>query len=781
MPTRRAPRPASRPARSSGSGQEWIGARVTAPLWVGADEPFQPELCVWMELPEGIIVGMHLVDPDGPEVSFGDTLVGAMKEPSEGRPRRPGFVRVANEEMADEVRRVLPDVPIMVAPTPEFGEFLESLKRMPAPPGASEDSWDPKTLFPEGDRVGPEAGRRFFRATEALHRLAPWKSVSDGFVIRVDIPALGVTGGCLSIMGQLGEHFGLVLFPSFEAYERFGEAGEAQRQPIDLGTSFLSLEFVAGSELPPGLHRKFQRNGWPVAGKEAFPILSHLDRHGEPKSVPEGDVRVMTACAASLASCFAAHPTTFREESDDDPICESYVDGDGVETRLTVPYEAWELFEPESSENTSTVRLKSGSAVEGSTGARPIEEATMARLDAYAVAKFGRRWMAEAATCFKDPNATLGLFVPWAFYGQVIRGKTLPKWYAADPRCTASPEELAWLDAQQAAWLSIWEVTAVEPGTSVALLDRLSGETRLVSEKTASRTVVRGDHFLGRVVDHAGQWILCGVHPQPLQPSDGERVIERFRKRRKWKGIVSVDELRKDGVGGELIVYWERVVGEVGKRLSRPPDLRNTSGHVLQPTEDRFVFKAEDRPDIFRRLAALKDLDRLDDSGTGEETGFDIIQAGNPKHRGMEATILGRVFVAAEGLRIEANSVERADDHRRRFEGVLAKLVRFKERALQDVMAPPTGPPPDESEDKFLDSPELAAMALTMKSKHYADWVDHPLPALGNRTPRTVARTKSGRRQLDLLLKDMENHEARLPESQRYDFSGIRAELGLGG
>lgn len=345
MKTRRAPR--STPT----TGREWLGARITAPFWVGTDNPVRPEMCVWMELPEGVIVALDLIDPDGPERLFGDTLVEAMADPKHGQPRRPGFVRVADEEMAAEVRRVLPDVPVMVAPTPEFEEFVESLKQMPGSSGGPDADWDPETLFPEGHDVDPEVGSRFFRAAQALHQLAPWKVVSDAYVIRLDIPALGVTGGCLSIMGLQGESFGLVLFPSFEAYVRFGEAGEKRRRPIDLGTDFLSLEYLAEEDLPPGLARTIQRHGWPVDG-DAFPTVSHLDRHGEPQPVPEADVRVMAACAAALAVTFAKHRRMFADEEYEESISESYFDVDGVETRVTVPGESWVEFEPGLSEET---------------------------------------------------------------------------------------------------------------------------------------------------------------------------------------------------------------------------------------------------------------------------------------------------------------------------------------------------------------------------------------------------------------------------------------------
>jgi hypothetical protein len=66
-----------------------------------------------------------------------------------------------------------------------------------------------------------------------------------------------------------------------------------------------------------------------------------------------------------------------------------------------------------------------------------------------------------------------------------------------------------------------------------------------------------------------------------------------------------------------------------------------------------------------------------------------------------------------------------------------------------------------------------------MKAKHYADWADQPIPALGGKTPRAAVRTKEGRLKVDTLLKECENFEAGMPAGQRFDFGGIRRDLGL--
>ena len=75
--------------------------------------------------------------------------------------------------------------------------------------------------------------------------------------------------------------------------------------------------------------------------------------------------------------------------------------------------------------------------------------------------------------------------------------------------------------------------------------------------------------------------------------------------------------------------------------------------------------------------------------------------------------------------------------------------------------------------------PEADELVLALKRRHYAEWLDQSLPALGGKSPREAARTARGRAELDLLLKDMENWEQRSAGAAAFDFSEIRRELRL--
>jgi hypothetical protein len=59
-------------------------------------------------------------------------------------------------------------------------------------------------------------------------------------------------------------------------------------------------------------------------------------------------------------------------------------------------------------------------------------------------------------------------------------------------------------------------------------------------------------------------------------------------------------------------------------------------------------------------------------------------------------------------------------------------------------------------------------------ASYYTGWWDKPIPVLGNRTPRQAQKSTSGKREVDLLLREMEWHEARKPAWQRVDIAELR-------
>jgi hypothetical protein len=112
---------------------EWLGGHYTFPLEIHeGKKAFRPDCIIWLELPDRRLVGSTVIDPHQP-ATVTETLEEAMLRPAEGPPRRPARIRVPDEKMADELRRSIRGIPIIVAPVPEldeaFGEVSMTAER----------------------------------------------------------------------------------------------------------------------------------------------------------------------------------------------------------------------------------------------------------------------------------------------------------------------------------------------------------------------------------------------------------------------------------------------------------------------------------------------------------------------------------------------------------------------------------------------------------------------------------------------------------------------------
>ena len=783
-------------------GREWVGGCLSPPFFVtDRDEPYRPGLVVWMDVDDGLVVAHQVVAPESAEGAVGRALAEAMERPLAGPPRRPDRIRVADARLAAEVRAVLADdTPVRVAPTPELYALLEAMLESMSREGAGGD----ESYLEEG-RIPPAAVAELFRSAGILYRIAPWEVATDDQVLRLDIPALGVEGACVAIIGNLGESLGLLIFPSLAGYEAFGRAADERAtgiEPIDLGSDWLSLGFERGADLPAGMRREAVEHGWPVADANAHPRVERRERDGASRPLVERDLRVASACATSLAAFFAKHRAAF-EADEFEPICESYFDANDLEVRFTLPYEAFALFDVGASPPRSRPRVgrnapcpcgsgrkykkchlaadeaERASEREGA-GEHDLDGELARELGAYAMARFGFEWQ-RFGEDFADPSGALQLAIPWSLYHYRIQGQTVVEWYLAEQGRDRSRAERGWLAAQQAAWLSVWEVVGVEAGKSVTLRDLLSGEERCVSEASGSRSVVVRDALLGRVVDHGGVALLCGAHPRPLPPVDAAEVVRRARGRLRRKRAVPVEKLRDEAFGRYLIGRWEEAVAELDREAAIPAGLQNTDGDPLLLTTDHFELEPAARAEVQVRLAGMEGVE-VEDAGGEPDPGaavYVFLTPGNAMHASWENTVIGRACLEEAALRLETNSRERADALRARVEAACGGLLRHRAREHADPLSPrvraprrdsPPGPPPPEAESLLLD----------FKRRHYAEWPDQPLPALGGLSPREALRTARGREVVDLLLKHMENLERRSSGESAFDFGPLRRRLGLG-
>lgn len=380
------------------------------------------------------------------------------------------------------------------------------------------------------------------------------------------------------------------------------------------------------------------------------------------------------------------------------------------------------------------------------------------KLLAYGEKKFGDDLYAEADALKTHPGMSPQFLWPWLAYVTPFDERSLADWFLEERGWSLARPAREWLEAQRESWMSVWEITAVDPGRSITLRDQLTFNERTVHEVRASQDVEIHLYVLTRIVDRGPVSLICGMHAQALPPMAGARVVDGVRRTLRRKTAVPPERLRDPKITARMLNLWSDMIDD----LRQPPRLQDADGHAVLMTEDRWTFERADRSEIAGRIASIDGMttDEADDT-------FVLLKG---------RSILGDVRLEGTKLIAATMSVERSNALRELVEQACHGLIRSHVRSHSDPFAAARQPAPPPSPS----SAEEIELILGMKATHYAKWLDHPLPALDGKTPRDAARTKLGRAQLDIVVKQMEMIESHMPEEERYDFAKLRHALGLG-
>ncbi len=192
---------------------------------------------------------------------------------------------------------------------------------------------------PYGQGVPLEKMARFCEAAAALYRVEPWDVVeSDEHVLLLEAPRWGITRGCVVVVGQMGEAYGVLILRSideFLAFRRFGTSMQRWGlRPAAAGWEILSVNYER--QVSPDIRPAFKRHGWKMAGAGIYPLLFWTS--------PSHPLRPVSGDEIDLARsvCEALHLMIGKFEEDllDGPTepLSLRVGLDGAEVTLTVPH-----------------------------------------------------------------------------------------------------------------------------------------------------------------------------------------------------------------------------------------------------------------------------------------------------------------------------------------------------------------------------------------------------------------------------------------------------------
>jgi hypothetical protein len=331
--------------------------------------------------------------------------------------------------------------------------------------------------------------------------------------------------------------------------------------------------------------------------------------------------------------------------------------------------------------------------------------------------------------------------------------------------------EREWLESWRAARFGLWEIQSVNEGEGVEVKDVFAGDGFFVHDVSSSRSLVRWDCILSRIHQLGGKWYFAGNSlgvPRSLVPQLTEQVERESRD----AGRSPVEYLRANSH------RWHLDVFEAHKKQLAGLQVVNAEGDLME--FGAAEYEVRDEAAVLAALAAAKPFEAGTDDEPGIRTFAWLEQTKGPRRS------YGHIEVREGKLRLECNSRERleigrqlVEKHAGRWLGHLGDSFQSLDEIKQRALDPNTEP---REPEKSSIPPEVEREIIARyKAEHYAHWVDEPLPALHGRTPREASRSEAGRRDLEALLRYMENGEERARRAGRaaFDWSSVRKTLGM--
>ena len=358
--------------------------------------------------------------------------------------------------------------------------------------------------------------------------------------------------------------------------------------------------------------------------------------------------------------------------------------------------------------------------------------------------------------------------------------------------------------------LSLYEVIQVSPGKHCELTDLVRGGKAIrVHENMGTLNMVKWDRIAARVLNTNGKYTFSGgILPFPREASQELLGVlmksrKQFRRRRSRRAGTSPkaipaspaspdDVFLRDACPAFTAIWLVHILEQIQAPL---PEIVNRDGASLVFCETRFSFLTEKAADIAAQLDAAAEWER---SGPQVDAWIwlpepSAIYEKPPGGMAFDTSLEGQRPISGTlelnpgVLTLLTNSLERAERGTDLLRELLDNLIGPALSMLQtpdQLMADKTQQGPDRKREPTdtIDPKIEAEIVHNTLDQHYRQCLDEPIPALGNKTRRQSARSKTGRQKVIEWLKYLENnelHRAAEAGQEPYDSSWMWHELKL--
>ena len=330
-----------------------------------------------------------------------------------------------------------------------------------------------------------------------------------------------------------------------------------------------------------------------------------------------------------------------------------------------------------------------------------------------------------------------------------------------------SSGELNYLNGLRRSHLRLYEILEVKPDQGFEVRDLWDDRRLYVRERAATRQIVVWDLIVARIGPGGDGETVFETIPYLFRAADKDGLLKGLRKAHQ----VFTHEFPNE----EISDFFKRMAPVFHKlwleRVALPPHPKLITGDGEPFIFARVIFDLLDREEAIRSLA-----DRTDIVDHGDGSYVWLEPAGNLQRS------VGTMSFDEKRVVFETTSQKRAEKARDELPILFAGAVRFRAISYEDVeQALKRAPQTSKQKESDIPVEEQRKILGEFYEDHYRKWLDEPVPALGNRTPRHAARLKTVRPKLIALLKDFESHSERQRRAGEiaYDFRWMWEELGL--
>ena len=330
-----------------------------------------------------------------------------------------------------------------------------------------------------------------------------------------------------------------------------------------------------------------------------------------------------------------------------------------------------------------------------------------------------------------------------------------------------SSGELNYLNGLRGSHLRLYEILEVKPDQGFEVRDLWDDRRLYVRERAATRQIVVWDLIVARIGPGGDGETVFETIPYLFRAADKDGLLKGLRKAHQ----VFTHEFPNE----EISDFFKRMAPVFHKlwleRVALPPHPKLITGDGEPFIFARVIFDLLDREEAIRSLA-----DRTDIVDHGDGSYVWLEPAGNLQRS------VGTMSFDEKRVVLETTSQKRAEKARDELPILFAGAARFRAISYEDVeQALKRAPQTSKQKEPDIPVEEQRKILGEFYEDHYRKWLDEPVPALGNRTPRHAARLKTVRPKLVALLKDFESHSERQRRAGEiaYDFSWMWEELGL--